>query len=157
MRLSETSSWPSRASSKAGAAGTVATATPAPPTRRAQLARQLRRLRPGERDHDVGLAAPADQVVEPLVVARVDLEHAALAGVGRLPDELEQPGVEAGGHEDGAAAGERPQRGCGRQRGGGADVDEREAHGAPEALPLTERRATPNPMCPPAAAGLGRR
>ena len=37
-------------------------------------------------------------------------------------------GVEVLGKIDGAAAGQRPQRGCGRQLGGGADVDEVQAH-----------------------------
>ena len=78
-------------------------------------------------------AALRDEVVEALAVGRVELEQPAEAGVGGLGDELAELALEAGGNEDGAAAGEGPQRCCGRQSGGGADVHEREAHrrGAP--------------------------
>ena len=95
-----------------------------------QLARQARPVRPGERDDDLAGRGAAGEVVEALAVGRVDLEEPAAAGVGALRDEVAELAVQAGGHEDGAAAGERPQRSCGRQTGGGADVHERQAHGA---------------------------
>ena len=135
MRLSDTSSWPSRASSKAAPAGTV-TSSGALGRRarragdaRPQLARQARPVRPGERDDDLAGHGATGQVVEAHAVGRVDLEKAPAAGSGALRDQVAELAVEPGGHEDGAAAGERPQRGCGRQTGGGADVHERQAHG----------------------------
>ena len=94
----------------------------------AQLARQLRPAGAGERDDDVAGRGAAHEVVEPLAVGGVELEQPAEAGVGGLGDKLPELAVEARRDEDGAAAGEGPQRSCGRQSGGGADVHEREAH-----------------------------
>ena len=133
MRLSETSSWPSRASSNASPAGTVTSAgadqAAAPEAARRRSSRaSCGPPGPASATTTSPAAARRDEVVEALAVGRVELEQPAEAGVGGLGDELPELALEAGRDEDGAAAGEGPQRGCGRQSGGGADVHEREAH-----------------------------
>ena len=102
-------------------------------------------------------AARPDELVEPLAVGRVELEQAAEAGVGGLGDELPELALEAGRDEDGAAAGEGPQRCCGRQSGGGADVHEREAHrgGAPRVAGCPYSAAGEAEAAGAEAAGLG--
>ena len=122
--------------------------------RGAQLARQLRAAGAGERNDDIGARGAATQVVEAFAVGRVQLQQPAEAGVGGLGHELPELALEADRDEDGAAAGDGPQRGCGRKSGGGADVHEREAHAASPGearLRATERRRWPRPE----AAGLG--
>ena len=120
-----------------------------------QLPRQLRPAGAGERHDDLAGRRPADEVVEPLAVGGVELEQPADAGVRGLGDELSELALEAdrdvdgplvAGNECGAAAGEGPQRGCGRRSGGGADVHEREAHSrSPTVIALTRRPARRTP------------
>ncbi len=132
-----------------GAAGRAGGGGPPP-----QLARQLRPVRAGQRHDHAALGGAADELVEAVAVGRVDLQQPAEPGVGGLRHELAELAGEAGRDEDGAAAGERPQRGCGRQSGGGADVHEREAHRraaapgsaagpSPPARPTATRRERP--------------
>ena len=61
MRLSDTSSWPSRASSKASPGGTVPTASARGGRPGAQLASELRGGRPGQGHHDVVRRGPFHQ------------------------------------------------------------------------------------------------
>ena len=178
MRLSETSSWPSRASSKAGPSGTVTSGRARGRRGAGARPRRARSARassgpcaPGERDRHVGLARARDKVGERRRRRRVDLDEAALAGVGGLGDERAQLALEPGRDEDGAAAGERPQRSCGRQLGGGADVYEAKAHpcrvtreragrsGPSLTLPVTRSRSAParsRPAREPPSACRGR-
>ncbi len=120
----------------------------------AQLARQLRAAGAGERDDDVAVRGAADEVVEALAVGRVQLQQPAEAGIGGLGHELPELALEAGRDEDGAAAGEGPQRCCGDHSGGGAGVHEREGH-------VTSRRrgvlpyGAGEPEVAGLAAGLG--
>ena len=127
MRLSDTSSWPSRASSKASPRGTVPTARPAAAAR----ARSSRA--------SCGAGGPARATTTSCAAARSTSAARASAAAAysgcaaepaRLGHQTRERGVGAGRYDDGAAAGQRPQRGCGRQLGGGADVDQSEAHDA---------------------------
>jgi hypothetical protein len=87
-----------------------------------------------------------DEVVQPFAVGRVELEQAAEAGVGGLGHELAKLAFKTRRDENGAAAGEGPQRCCGRQSGGGADVYELEAHrGASLVADVLTARPKPRP------------
>ena len=124
MWRSETSSWPTRQSSKAGAVGHGLEIEAASAGARPQGARQRRPALPGDAHDDRSAwrarSHSGRRVVEP------DLSgwrHAV--GFG---DEVGEVGRQVVRYEHGGAVAERPQRGCGRELGDGADVEQADAH-----------------------------
>ena len=111
-----------------------------------------RRRRPGRRSSraSCGPPAPASATITSPAGRAATRSSRPSPSAGSISSSRPSPGsaasptssrsspAEVGRNEDGAAAGQRPQRGCGRQCGGGADVHEREAHLAgPRALRRT--------------------
>ena len=146
MRRSDTSSWPTRQSSNDVAGrGVVTTSMPRPAAARESSRARAAAARPRDA-HGDGLAQGHGRRTHRVATPTPEPSVLGHGGCSR-GEQVGELAVETFGQIDGAAAGQRPQRGCGRQLGDGADVDELQAHSR-----LGRRRGADAPRRRPSSA-----